>query len=863
MRLLHSLRTMVMGLMALAPLQIFAQDSGCVPQWTVVMEMVSHSDTSHAVLVVDTASTAGVDEGLDVVCMADSTWPRACFLTEGIRLQTSHVPSHGDSAIHWLLELVTGDSAATLTVNLGDFPLDSASCLWTDTTATVVQDLLADSVIDIPQGMGTFVLNGILVPDCSVPGCTDADACNFDPEATEDDGSCDFPMFCFDCDGNCLCDVDMDGVCDPFEFPGCTDPEACNWAPVYTEEDGSCYYAEGPYDCNGFCLPVANDECSLAEPIACSQIVSATTVCADTTESPYCDQYNIGEYFHGGLWYSISGTGDTLRATLCFEDTGYDTYLSVYEGACESLECVAGNDDQDEVNYFASPCFENFLASRVEWESEEGVDYLLHVSGSNAVTPAVGGFEFVLVCDGVEVGGCLDSLACNFNPFVTVDDGSCDYLTCAGCGLAAACNYDSTAFISDFSLCDFGCYGCMEQTACNYQPEATIESGLCEYTSCAGCLDAGACNYDESASIESGLCEYLTCVGCLDEAASNFNAQATIDDGSCTYCDLVLSEVSVVQESCFGALDGGIDFAVDSVASDSVFFTVDGPFGTLSGPYDTGAIESLPPGSYLLEVFDGDSTCSTVHPFQVEAAPDVALFAVASPPTCAGGDDGAISAFVADTVTVSEYVLDGVPFASADNLFDLPAGEYDLGVTVVMPSGFLCSDEITVVIPETAGMTITIDDIEGANPGEENGGVSVTVTGGSEPYDFLWTGPTGSTGFEDPDDLGAGTWMLTVTDGNGCQATESVSVPVGILEWLRPEFTLAPNPTRDRLDIRFEAPFNGTLILVDALGREVESHVMRGTRTTWSLAGHPAGVYLVQAMGDGGRRSAARLVIGD
>ena len=99
------------------------------------------------------------------------------------------------------------------------------------------------------------------------PGCTDEEACNYDPEATEDDGSCEYPFFCFDCEGNCLCDEDMDGVCDPFEFPGCTDPEACNWAPVYTEEDGSCYYAEDGFDCNGFCLPVDNDECGMAEPI--------------------------------------------------------------------------------------------------------------------------------------------------------------------------------------------------------------------------------------------------------------------------------------------------------------------------------------------------------------------------------------------------------------------------------------------------------------------------------------------------------------------------------------------------------------------------------------------------------------------
>ena len=46
-----------------------------------------------------------------------------------------------------------------------------------------------------------------------VPGCTDATACNFNPEATLDDDSCEFPADNFDCDGNCIADVDCNGVC--------------------------------------------------------------------------------------------------------------------------------------------------------------------------------------------------------------------------------------------------------------------------------------------------------------------------------------------------------------------------------------------------------------------------------------------------------------------------------------------------------------------------------------------------------------------------------------------------------------------------------------------------------------------------
>ena len=59
----------------------------------------------------------------------------------------------------------------------------------------------------------------------SCAGCTDAMACNYAMDAI-DDGSCTYAMPGMNCDGSCINDVDMDGVCD--ELQGCTDMTACN-----------------------------------------------------------------------------------------------------------------------------------------------------------------------------------------------------------------------------------------------------------------------------------------------------------------------------------------------------------------------------------------------------------------------------------------------------------------------------------------------------------------------------------------------------------------------------------------------------------------------------------------------------------
>ena len=62
-----------------------------------------------------------------------------------------------------------------------------------------------------------------------VEGCTYEEACNYDSDATDDDGSCTYAMPGLDCAGSCLFDEDNDGVCDQNEITGCQDESACNY----------------------------------------------------------------------------------------------------------------------------------------------------------------------------------------------------------------------------------------------------------------------------------------------------------------------------------------------------------------------------------------------------------------------------------------------------------------------------------------------------------------------------------------------------------------------------------------------------------------------------------------------------------
>ena len=70
-------------------------------------------------------------------------------------------------------------------------------------------------------------------------------------------GECNGPGLVeyYDCEGNCINDLDGDLVCDELEIEGCTDTSACNYDYTATENIVDlCEYPEEFYDCDGFCI---------------------------------------------------------------------------------------------------------------------------------------------------------------------------------------------------------------------------------------------------------------------------------------------------------------------------------------------------------------------------------------------------------------------------------------------------------------------------------------------------------------------------------------------------------------------------------------------------------------------------------
>ena len=328
------------------------------------------------------------------------------------------------------------------------------------------------------------------------PGCTDAVACNFDAEATEDDGSCTYPGEGLDCNGNCLADADGDGICDGDEEPGCGDITACNYNETATDP-GPCSYPDAGLDCDGNCLNDTDGDgiCDEDEIEGCTE-TEACNYNADATDAGEC----------------IFPAADNLDCDgNCLNDADSD-------GICDTDE-IEGCTQTEACNYNADATNDDGSCTFPAADNLDCDGNCLNDINENGI------------CDEDENVGCTDPIACNYDAEATTDSGSCTY---PDAGLD--CNGNCLADADGDGICDGDeISGCTDSAACNYNGDATDNDGSCEYLSCAGCTDSNACNYDDAATIDDGSCDLTSCAGCTDAMACNYDAGASIDDESCAY----------------------------------------------------------------------------------------------------------------------------------------------------------------------------------------------------------------------------------------------------------------------------------------------------------------------------------------
>ena len=239
-------------------------------------------------------------------------------------------------------------------------------------------------------------------------GCTIPTACNYNPLSEFEDGSCTYAEEGYDCDGNCLNDVDDDGICDGNEVAGCEDPNACNYSSNATET-GTCVYAthpcdtcSGPSDGTGFVVDGdtdGDDVCDIDEIIGC-QDVEACNYNSSATDSDTCVFATDCD----------SCSGETDGTGIVVDGDGDDN------GICDADE---GCSDSASCNFDVNGTGTGNCIYPVDCETCSG-----ETDGTGTILPGQD-TDNDGVCDADEIPGCTNELAENYNDSATDDDGSC------------------------------------------------------------------------------------------------------------------------------------------------------------------------------------------------------------------------------------------------------------------------------------------------------------------------------------------------------------------------------------------------------------------------------------------------------
>lgn len=186
----------------------------------------------------------------------------------------------------------------------------------------------------------------------------------------------------------------------------------------------------------------------------------------------------------------------------------------------------------------------------------------------------------------------------------------------------------------------------------------------------------------------------------------------------------------------------------------------------------TQTISNVPAGTYTVTVTDAHA-CTVTGSYTITGNSPINPAATVVNAGCFGTSTGSITVTGAGGVAPRTYNINGSPWQSSNVFSNLPAGTYVVGVKDA--NG--CSDFVTKTVMQPPLLTIVLDNTVRPCGSSNNGRIFITVNGGTGTKTYSWTGPNGYTSnVQDPNNLYAGTYNLSVTDAKGCIATLAVDL---------------------------------------------------------------------------------------
>ena len=292
---------------------------------------------------------------------------------------------------------------------------------------------------------------------------------------------------------------------------------------------------------------------------------------------------------------------------------------------------------------------------------------------------------------------------------------------------------------------------------------------------CPGAGDGGI-DFTATSSVDGATLTYAWSNGQVTPSLTNLDLgdyTVTVTDGSgCeasyTYTvagpDPFVFDTLIVQPDCAGGTNGILDLRILSGGAGGYEYSFDG------GPFTPESrLENLPVGDVRVQYRDAngctDEQTLRLDELQLALVEGSAAF---REPTCSGATDGRITIDISNGTPGYQYDF-GNGLQASREAGGFAAGTYP--VTVVDQEG--CTGDFVIELTEPPVLGLALQADSSSCFGTNDGSVFATPTGGRPAYALDWSdGITGT----DRINLGAGTYVVALTDSLGCTVTDSVTL---------------------------------------------------------------------------------------
>ncbi|MEA3446477.1 MAG: SprB repeat-containing protein, partial [Bacteroidota bacterium] len=215
----------------------------------------------------------------------------------------------------------------------------------------------------------------------------------------------------------------------------------------------------------------------------------------------------------------------------------------------------------------------------------------------------------------------------------------------------------------------------------------------------------------------------------------------------------------VTDVSCNGGSDGEIDLTLTGGTPGYTFLWSTG--------WTNGDIWNLPAGTYTVTVTDYYGAEATAIYTITQPLVYSVYSNIHTDVSCYGGSDGYQSIYISGGTAPDVFIWSNG--STAHYISNVTAGTYT--ITCTDANGCVATGSYVITQPTSISKSFAKTNV--SCYGGSDGAINLTVSGGTPPYTYLWTG--GAT-TQDLTNLTAGTYLVTITDSNSCTSTATQTV---------------------------------------------------------------------------------------